>query len=76
MKPMKLFLDQYGNRFYARTLKELRIQIGGGGSRVSTMYVDRPNGDVVCTGYVIGEHWLTAFVPCERVVNRGRQGAK
>lgn len=66
---MKLYLDQYGNRFYAETLKELRKQIGGGGSRVSLMYVDKKNGDVMTTGYVIGGHWLTAYQPLEKKVN-------
>jgi hypothetical protein len=72
----KLFIDQYGNRFYAKSVKDLRSQIGGGGSRVSPMYVDRDNGDVIQTGYVIGQHWLTAFVPFERIVSRGKRDAK
>lgn len=64
----KLYIDQYGNRFWACTLKELRSQIGGGGSRVSTMYRDKKNGPPVRIGYVIGQHWLTAYVPLERAV--------
>ena len=58
-----LYLDQYGNRFFARSLKELRAQIRG---RVSIMYCDRKDGRTVRTGYVIGRHWLTAFVPFEQ----------
>lgn len=60
-----LYVDQYGNRFYASTVAELRSQIGMGGSRVSKMYRDKPDGSVTHTGYVIGQHWLTAYAPVE-----------
>jgi hypothetical protein len=59
-KPM-LYLDQYGNRFWAKTIKELRNQIGMGGSKVSKMYQGKKDGSTVHTGYVVGQHWLTAF---------------
>ncbi|GAA5483948.1 hypothetical protein [Haloferula sargassicola] len=58
---LTLFLDQYGNRFYSRTLRELREQVPG---RVSKMYHDTERGTVQ-VGYVIGQHWLTAFQPVE-----------
>jgi hypothetical protein len=57
-----LYQDQYGNCFYAKTAKELRKQIGGGGSKVSRMFVDQ-NGKTYHVGYVIGRHWLTAHQP-------------
>jgi hypothetical protein len=60
---LTLFLDQYGNRFFASTLKELRSQIGMGGSRVSKMYRDLADGRAVHVGYVVGRHWLEAFQP-------------
>lgn len=60
-----LYVDQYGNRFYASTVAELRSQIGMGGSRVSKMYRDRKDGSVVHVGYVVGCHWLTAYAPVE-----------
>jgi hypothetical protein len=66
MKPT-LWIDQYGQKYRARTVKELRGQIGGGGSRVSKMYCDKKTGGTVQTGYVIGPHWLMGFVPWERV---------
>jgi hypothetical protein len=56
-----LYLDQWGNRFWASTLKDLRKQIEMGGSRVAKMYVDKKDGDVAHVGYVIGQHWLTAY---------------
>ena len=57
----RLWLDQYGNRFTSRTLKELRQQISG---RCAKMYVDR-NGRSVHVGYVIGQHWLSMYAPVE-----------
>ena len=62
---MKLYIDQYGQTFYANTLKDLRKQIGNGGSKISEMFQDRKDGSTVCVGYVIGQHWLTAYVPLE-----------
>lgn len=60
-----LYLDQYGTRFYASTVKELRAQIGMGGSKVSKMYRDKKDGSIVHVGYVIGQHWLKAYAPVE-----------
>lgn len=63
-----LYIDQYGNLFWASTRKELREQIGMGGSRISKMYRDKTDGSVVFVGYVIGDHWLTAYTPKEITV--------
>lgn len=57
-----LFVDQYGDKFGATTVRELRAKVGG---RCSKMYVDRRDGTTVHVGYVIGEHWLTMFAPVE-----------
>ena len=61
-----LFLDQWGNRWWASTVKELRSHIGMGGSRVRKMYVDKKDGRSVHIGDVVGQHWLTAY---QRVEN-------
>lgn len=63
---MRYFRDQYGEWFQAETVKALRAQIGGGGSRVSKMYRDKPKGPPVHVGYVIGPHWLTEWARVER----------
>ena len=60
-----LYIDQYGSREFARTVKELRAKIGGGGCRVSKMYRDKKDGRTVHCGYVIGQHWFTAYTPKE-----------
>lgn len=57
-----LYVDQYGNRFYASTLKELREQVSG---NVKILYRDKTDGRTVKVGYVIGEHWFTAYRPVE-----------
>jgi hypothetical protein len=56
-----LCIDQFGNKWRAITVKNLREQIGGG--RVSRMYRDTKAGPPVHTGYVVGSHWCTAYVP-------------
>lgn len=61
-----LYLDQQGLPFWARTLKELRAQVPG---KVSKMYVDKKDGSTVHCGYVIGDHWLTAYIPYEGTCN-------
>ena len=63
-----LYIDQYGNKFHAKTVKALRNQIGMGGSRVSRMMVDGKDGKVYHVGYVIGQHWLSAFEPMRKEV--------
>jgi len=71
---LMLYIDQHGNRWWARSVRELRQQIGNGSSRVSKMYHDKyvKPGSVeqvtYHTGYVVGQHWCTAFVPYEVAV--------
>ena len=62
---LMLYVDQYGNRYCAKTVKELRSQIENGWCRVNKMYVGKTDGRVVHVGYVIGPHWFTAYVPYE-----------
>jgi len=62
-----LYMDQYGNHWYAKSAKELRAKIGGG--RISTMYCDKLGGPVKI-GYIIGKHWCEAFQPIEKPVHK------
>lgn len=62
-----LLVSQYGDKFYASSLKELRQKVPG---HVSRMYVDRKDGAVCHVGYVIGRLWLTAYKPAAIVINR------
>ena len=59
----RLYIDQYGNKVGASTVRELREKSGGGG--VSKMYVDKKDGTTVQTGYVVGQHWYTMYAPVE-----------
>ena len=63
-KASVLYIDQFGARIWARTVKELRAAVGGG--RISKMYVDKANGQIVHIGYVVGKHWLAAYAPIEK----------
>ena len=62
-KSTRLCVDQYGHTIYARTVKELREERGGG--KVSKMYVDRNDGRTLHVGYAVGNQWFTVYQPCE-----------
>ena len=67
---LMLYLDQYGNYFYARTVRELREKVGSSGSRIAKMYVENgADGEPRHVGYVIAGHWLKMFAPIELPVN-------
>ena len=57
-----LYIDQYGNNFWAKTVRELREQVRGACSK---MYRDKADGSIMHVGYVIGQHWLTMYAPVE-----------
>ena len=61
-----LYIDQHSNRFWAKTVRELRSKVGMGGSKVRKMYVDKKDGKSVHIGYVVGDHWLTAYQRVEK----------
>ena len=62
-----LYLDQYGNKFFAKTVKELKSQLGK--TKASRMFVDSKDGKTYHIGYVIGQHWLTAYEPIRKAIN-------
>ena len=59
-KQVTFYVSQYGDKFYAYTLKQLRTQLSG---RCQRMMQDGPNGEIHHVGYVIGPLWLTAYAP-------------
>lgn len=61
----RMFIDQYGSRFHARSVKDLCEQVGR--SRAARMYRDTAQG-TMHVGYVIGQHWLTEYAPVMRKV--------
>ncbi len=67
-RPAMLYIDQFGQHWHARTVKELREQIGNGKSRVSKMYRDSKDGTSYHVGYTIGTYWLDAFTPMRKPV--------
>lgn len=62
-KPMHLWLDQYGQPVWARTVTELRDKTGGG--RVFKIYLDKKDGPTVHVGYGVGRRWFTRYQPVE-----------
>jgi hypothetical protein len=64
---MMLYIDQYGQPIWARTVRELRVKAGGG--RCFKIYADKKDGRVVQCGVGVGSRWFNRFVPWERVIN-------
>ena len=65
-KERLMYLDQYGQKYYASTRKELVEKVAPYSKpKVSIMYCDKKDGKTVRCGYVIGHHWLTAYKPLE-----------
>ncbi len=63
-KPYHLFLDQYGQHVWARTVKELQQKAGSG--KVSRLYSDKMDGGGgVHSGYAVGRRWFTRYAPVE-----------
>lgn len=62
-QPAHLWIDQYGGRIWARTVKELKAQAGPG--KVFKIYADKKDGRTVHTGYGIGARWFNRFAPVE-----------
>ncbi len=60
-----LYIDQYGERIWAHTVKELRKKAGSG--RVFKIYRDRGE-KTIHVGYGVGQRWFSAFVPLEVVL--------
>jgi len=60
---MTLFIDQYGSKIWARTVRDLREKAGGG--RVFKIYVDKTVGGTFHCGYGVGKRWFTAYHPVE-----------
>jgi hypothetical protein len=62
MKFNKLFVDQYGCRYFARTYKELKQKYTLPG-RMQPMYCGMKDGKSFRTGVIIGRLWLDEYYP-------------
>lgn len=67
-KAKRLFVDQYGNKIYAHTVKELRSKVGMGGSKVSRMFISTIDGKDKHIGYVVGKQWFTMYAPIYQTI--------
>lgn len=61
---LMLYVDQYGNQWYAKTVAELHSKIGHG--KISKMYIDHGSHSYHI-GYCVGQHWCSAFVPYQQM---------
>lgn len=63
-KERLMYIDQYGYKYFASTIKELKKEVSPyGNPSVSKMYIDGKDGNTYHTGYVVGTHWCTAYKP-------------
>ena len=61
---LMLYIDQYGQPVWARTVRELRAKCGGG--RVFKIYCDRNNPTrTVQVGVGVGHRWFNRYIPWE-----------
>lgn len=60
-KMKRLFVDQFGQKIYASTIKELKQKAGPG--KVSRMFIDGTDGKIYHVGYVIGARWFSFYEP-------------
>lgn len=59
-----LFIDQYGQKEWARTAKELGFKCGG---RPVRMYRDT-EGNTYHGGYIVNGRWFTAYQPLNKLI--------
>ncbi len=65
-RPHRLFIDQFGQPIWARTVKELREKVGAG--RVFKVYCDKKEGPPMHVGYGVGSRWFNEYAPVERPI--------
>lgn len=64
-KPI-LYVDQYGSKIMAYTLRELRERCGGG--RVFKIYQEGEDGKSLHVGYGVGQRWFSAYIPFRKSI--------
>jgi len=64
---VKMYLDQYGYKYFARNRKELIAEVCPytKSPKVSILYRDKKDGTTVRCGYIVSDHWLTEYLPSE-----------
>lgn len=67
-KDYRLCVDQYGNKFYAKTAKELKQACGYPG-KLFKIYCDR-KGKTYHVGYGVGQYWFNVWADISVLVNR------
>jgi hypothetical protein len=73
-RPYHLWVDQYGQMLFARTVKELHGQVGRG--KVFRIYADKRDGRTVHVGYGIGHRWFNRYAPVEFDIGLSAKGRR
>jgi hypothetical protein len=58
-KVNRLCVDQFGDRLFCRTVKELKEKVGR--KRADKIYIDRLGGGRKWVGYVVGGRWFSVY---------------
>jgi hypothetical protein len=58
-----LWLDQWGQPYWSKTIRELCQKLGYARRSARPMYVDGTDGKSYRTGVVIGRFWLSGYFP-------------
>jgi len=66
----RLFIDQYGEKIFARTVKELCKKAGR--TKAKRMYIDTEKNGTLHIGYVVGRRWFTEYMPVRRKIKEKR----
>ena len=65
---MKLYIDQYGNKYHANTLKDLKNDNYLKG-KIHKTYIDGKDGNTYHTGYCVGKNWFQVYIPLRELQN-------
>jgi hypothetical protein len=67
-KPI-IYIDQFGSKYFCYNVKDLK-EVHYLSGKVSKMFVDSKDGKTYHVGYVVGQHWLDAYVPFRKEVKQ------
>ncbi len=62
----KLWIDQYGNRFWAKTITQLKADRSIPGAIFKIYFEDAATGETFQTGWGIGKHWFDVYTPMRK----------
>ena len=64
----KLYIDQHGERVWARTIKELCAYVGRSRGSPACLLTTPVTGHSFHVGYVVGQRWFNEFTPTRELL--------